>query len=163
MFLPGCLCSHRSLSESDLGRDIPKCTLRIPSENSIVFPQEWLNFRSARRPVVSVFRREAGVSVPGHALRCGPETSVTSPLRYCFGYRTRRRSVGNVGIPKGFPRGVGRVESRLLGFPCFPLLGISNACLPHLGARNFVSVEMKRFLGSYLVGKKNISRDSGPI
>jgi hypothetical protein len=55
------------------------------------------------------------------------------------------------------------VESRLLGFPCFPLLGISNACLPHLGARNFVSVEMKRFLGSYLVGKKNISRDSGPI
>jgi hypothetical protein len=22
-----------------------------------------------------------GVSVPGHALRCGPETSVTSPLR----------------------------------------------------------------------------------
>jgi hypothetical protein len=22
--------------------------------------------------------------------------------------------------PQGFPRGVGRVESRLLGFPCFP-------------------------------------------
>jgi hypothetical protein len=25
--------------------------------------------------------RDLGVSVPGHALRCGPETSVTSPLR----------------------------------------------------------------------------------
>jgi hypothetical protein len=30
--------------------------------------------------------------------------------------------------PQGFPRGVGRVESRLLGFPCFPYPGISMAC-----------------------------------
>ena len=31
-------------------------------------------------------------------------------------------------IPKGFPRSVGRVESRLLGFPCFPYSVISVAC-----------------------------------
>jgi hypothetical protein len=30
--------------------------------------------------------------------------------------------------PQGFPRGVGRVESRLHGFPCFPYTGISMAC-----------------------------------
>ena len=29
--------------------------------------------------------------------------------------------------PQGFPRGVGRVESRLYGFPCFPHPGISMA------------------------------------
>jgi membrane protease YdiL (CAAX protease family) len=27
--------------------------------------------------------------------------------------------------PQGFPRGVGGVESRLFGFPCFPYPGIS--------------------------------------
>jgi hypothetical protein len=31
--------------------------------------------------------------------------------------------------PQGFPRGVGRVESRLFGFPCFPYPGISMAAL----------------------------------
>ena len=63
----------------------------------------------------------------GHALRCGPETSVTSPLRWRWfelrGARKRmcsRRGRGNVGIPKGFPKSVGRVGSRLHGFPCFP-------------------------------------------
>jgi hypothetical protein len=30
--------------------------------------------------------------------------------------------------PQGFPRGVGRVESRFYGFPCFPYPGISMAC-----------------------------------
>jgi hypothetical protein len=30
--------------------------------------------------------------------------------------------------PQGFPRGVGRVESRLYGFPGFPYPGISMAC-----------------------------------
>jgi hypothetical protein len=30
--------------------------------------------------------------------------------------------------PQGFPRGEGRVESRLYGFPCFPHPGISMAC-----------------------------------
>jgi hypothetical protein len=29
---------------------------------------------------------------------------------------------------QGFPRGVGRVESRLYGFPCFPYSDISMAC-----------------------------------
>jgi hypothetical protein len=29
--------------------------------------------------------------------------------------------------PQGFPRGVGRVESQLYGFPCFPHPGISMA------------------------------------
>ena len=36
-------------------------------------------------------------------------------------------ALGIVGIPKGFPRAGGRVESRFDGFPCFPLLVISNA------------------------------------
>jgi hypothetical protein len=67
------------------------------------------------------------VSVPGHALRCGPETSVTAPCVAVLKDRTRRRSSGNVGIPQGFPRGVGSVGSRLYGFPCFPLLVISTA------------------------------------
>jgi hypothetical protein len=34
-----------------------------------------------------------------------------------------------VGILKGFPKSVGRVESRLYGFPCFPYSVISMACL----------------------------------
>jgi hypothetical protein len=33
-----------------------------------------------------------------------------------------------VKIPKGFPKNVGRVESRLLGFPYFPYSVISMAC-----------------------------------
>jgi hypothetical protein len=75
------------------------------------------------------------VSVPVHALRCGPEISVTSPLRWRWfelrGVRTHifsRRGRGNVGIPKGFPKSVGRVGSRLHGFPCFPYSVISMAC-----------------------------------
>ena len=39
-----------------------------------------------------------------------------------------RRCRGNVGIPKGFPRSVGRVGSRLHGFPPFPCSVISMAC-----------------------------------
>jgi hypothetical protein len=31
-------------------------------------------------------------------------------------------------LPQGFPRSVGRVESRLYGFPPFPHFGISMAC-----------------------------------
>jgi hypothetical protein len=75
------------------------------------------------------------VSVPGHALRRGPETSVTSPLRWrCFklivttSNISRRRGRGTVVIPKGFPKRVGRVGSRLYGFPCFPLSVDSMAC-----------------------------------
>jgi hypothetical protein len=40
-----------------------------------------------------------------------------------------RRGRGNVGIPKGFPKSVGRVGTRLHGFPCFPHSVISMACL----------------------------------
>src|SRR5271169_5252795 len=39
--------------------------------------------------------------------------------------------------PQGFPRGVGRVESRLLGFPCFPYSGISMACFCSLAKSRF--------------------------
>ena len=42
---------------------------------------------------------------------------------------SRRRGRGNVVIPKGFPKSVVRVESRLYGFPCFPYSVISMACL----------------------------------
>jgi hypothetical protein len=56
-----------------------------------------------------------------------------------------------VVIPKGFPGSVGRVESRPLGFPCFPYSVISMACFgnafhkvtitakAHLGNRNHLS------------------------
>ena len=50
---------------------------------------------------------------------------------------SRRRSRGNVGIPQRFPRSVGRVESRLLGFPsfhtpAFPWLGRAETALSSL-------------------------------
>jgi hypothetical protein len=77
------------------------------------------------------------MSVPEHPLHLRPDTCVTIPLRlkrvrricfaFVFGYLSRRRCLGNVGIPKGFPSGRGRVESRHFGFPCFSLLVISNA------------------------------------
>ena len=35
-------------------------------------------------------------------------------------------------IPKGFPKSVGRVGSRLYGFPCFPYSVISMACFSQL-------------------------------
>ena len=38
--------------------------------------------------------------------------------------------------PQGFPRGVGRVESRLYGFPCFPYPGISMACFWRVASRD---------------------------
>jgi len=73
------------------------------------------------------------MSGPGDALRCGPETSVTSPLR-CGRVEWARKDIssrlgrGNVGIPKGFPKSVGRVGSRHHGFPCFPYSVIPMAC-----------------------------------
>src|ERR1700677_4251703 len=49
------------------------------------------------------------------------------------------------GSPQGFPRGVGRVESRLHGFPCFPYPGISMAAF---GARvNFSNVHVSTIPG----------------
>jgi hypothetical protein len=78
---------------------------------------------------------EGGVSVPGHGLHCGPETSVTSPLRWLWfdlsgqeKHISSSRGSGNVVIPKGFPKSVGSVGSRLHGFPCFPYSVISMAC-----------------------------------
>ena len=79
------------------------------------------------------------MSVPEHPLHFGPRTSITTPLRSkglgfglscsCTLKYASSRGRGNVVIPKGFPRSVGRVESRLLGFPCFPYSVISMACL----------------------------------
>jgi hypothetical protein len=77
-----------------------------------------------------------GVSVLERSLHFGPRTSVTTPLRSkglgfglsCTLKYASSRGHGNVAIPKGFPRSVGRVESRLLGFPCFPYSVISMAC-----------------------------------
>jgi hypothetical protein len=63
---------------------------------------------------------------------------------------SRRRSRGNVGIPQGFPRGVGRVESRLLGFPCFPYPGISMACfLPNRAFSSSVELHPARLATCY--------------
>jgi hypothetical protein len=45
-------------------------------------------------------------------------------------YLSSRRDRGNVGIPEGFPKSVGRVGSRLHGSPCFPHSVISMACSP---------------------------------
>src|SRR5438309_823170 len=43
-------------------------------------------------------------------------------------FLSRRRGRGNVVIPKGFPKSVGRVGSRLYGFPGFPHSVNSMAC-----------------------------------
>jgi hypothetical protein len=111
--------------------------------------------RSGRPGQYPTRRRRSVLRVPGHPLRFRPETWFTTPMRrkrprcgFSAGfagpdtYSSRRRSCGNVVIPKGFPRGVGRVESRLFGFPCFPHPVISIACLgraffhPLAAARN---------------------------
>jgi hypothetical protein len=78
------------------------------------------------------------VSVLERPLHFGPRTSITTPLRskgfgfglscFCALKYASSRGRGNVAIPKGFPKSVGRVESRLLGFPCFPYSVISMAC-----------------------------------
>ena len=54
---------------------------------------------------------------------------------------SNRRGRGNVGIPQGFPRSVGRVGSRLHGFPCFPYSVISMACFWG-GDQEFVFAEI---------------------
>src|SRR5277367_6150252 len=49
--------------------------------------------------------------------------------------------------PQGFPRSVGRVESRLYGFPPFPHSGISMACFSvESGA---VNVNIQSVTGTY--------------
>ena len=56
---------------------------------------------------------------------CGGDVSSRGGNRR---HLSSRRGRGNVGIPKGFPKSVGRVGSRLHGFPCFPYSVISMAC-----------------------------------
>jgi hypothetical protein len=78
------------------------------------------------------------VSVPEYPLHFGPETSITTPLWSkglgfglswsCILKYASSRGCGNVVTPQGFPKSVGGVESRFLGFPCFPYSVISMAC-----------------------------------
>src|SRR4051794_33459501 len=69
---------------------------------------------------------------------------------------SRRRTIGNVGIPQEFPRGVRRVGSRYFGFPCFPLLGIPTlACRLGL-ARNFASDDIGVSHSLSAVTKSNV-------
>jgi len=46
-----------------------------------------------------------------------------------------------VVIPKGFPKSVGRVESRILGFPRFPYSVISMVCFGN--ARRTITITAK--------------------
>ena len=57
----------------------------------------------------------SGVSVPGHALRCGPETSVTSPLRWLWFELSRHQRTyiqssrpWECGNPKGISKECGK-------------------------------------------------------
>jgi len=85
-----------------------------------------------------VQHRQSNLSVPERSLHFGPRASITTPFRSkglgfglscsCILKYASSRGRGNVVIPKGFPRSVGRVESRLLGFPFFPNSVISMAC-----------------------------------
>jgi hypothetical protein len=77
----------------------------------------------------------SGVSVPGHALRCGPETSVTGPLRWRWvELRAHEKTYiqssrpWECGNPEGISTECGKGGSRLHGFPPFPYSVISMAC-----------------------------------
>jgi hypothetical protein len=75
-----------TLSETPLAAS-PKSQSRLTNKSSrcsACDPHSFREFRDFQRPRNQ--RTRTGVlpkrlSVPGHALRCGPETSVTSPLR----------------------------------------------------------------------------------
>jgi hypothetical protein len=91
-------------------------------------------FRANHRLVgdwrTSTHRMIARVSVPGHSLHVPRGGGGLGwGLRLVFAvvseYLSRSRGRGNVVIPKGSPRRVGRVETRPLGFPCFPYSVIS--------------------------------------
>jgi hypothetical protein len=89
----------------------------------VEYPEPGLDLRPCDRNWP--FPPRAGVmSVPEHPLRCGPETSVTSPLRWgWFELRGAKRqihmsrSLGMWESRRDFQRSVGRVGSRLHGFP----------------------------------------------
>jgi hypothetical protein len=96
------------------------------------------------------------VSVLERSLHFGPRTSITTALRSkglgivlscsCTLKYANSRGRGNVVIPKGFPRSVGRVESRPLGFPCFPYSVISMACFGN--AFHKVTITAKAHFGN---------------
>jgi hypothetical protein len=96
--------------------------------------------------------------------------SITTPLRSkglgfglscsCTLKYASSRGRGNVLIPKGFPRSAGRVESRLLGFPCFPYSVISIACVGN--AFHKVTITAKaRFGNRNHLSEMATSRPSG--
>ena len=62
-------------------------------------------------------------------IRYSPLRRVGLDLLLLLYTKSRRRGRGNVAIPKGFPRSVGRVGSRLYGFPGFPHSVISMVCI----------------------------------
>src|SRR6185503_10216244 len=94
-----------------------------------------------------------GVSVPEHPLHFGPGTSITSPLCSrglgfglswsCILKYASSRGCGNVVIPQGFPKSVESMESRFLGFPCFPYSVISMARFGN--ARRTIKILQKPF------------------
>ncbi|MCU1225999.1 MAG: hypothetical protein JWQ42_4092 [Edaphobacter sp.] len=55
-----------------------------------------------------------------------------------------------MGILKGFPKSVGRVESRLYGFPCFPYSVVSMACLVKLPKSPFFVHISREFYASVI-------------
>jgi hypothetical protein len=81
-------------------------------------------------------------------------------------YIPRRRGRGNVGIPKGFPRSVRRVGSRLWGFPCFPYSVISMACFraPKLDKRICAAWwQICRTPNGMLIGIRRLSMSNSAI
>ena len=101
---------------------------RTVNDSNPIVPVDWNACEGATR-----------LNVLERSLHVGPRTFITTPLRSkglefglscsCILKYASSRGRGNVVIPKGFPRSVGRVESRLLGFPCFPHSVISNGLL----------------------------------
>jgi hypothetical protein len=75
------------------------------------------------------------MSVPGHALRCGPETSVTSPLRWrWFELRGQEKTYiqssrpWECGNPEGISKECGKGGKPASWLPCFPYSVISMVC-----------------------------------
>jgi len=111
------------------------------------------------------------VSVPEHPLHFGPGTSITTPLKSkglgfglswsCILKYANSRGCGNVVIPQGFPKSVGRVESRFLGFPCFPYSVISMACFGN--ARRTIKIPKRPGLGTGTVFFSRIFLPSSPL
>ncbi len=67
------------------------------------------------------------VTTPSRCQRSGLKLLHLSLALFLYIY-ARRRGRGNVVIPKGFPKSVGRMGRRNYGFPCFPHSVIPMAC-----------------------------------